>query len=511
MQTRQVSLTVLQPAPRSNPESKANGYAPASSFRTRSSNVRTFQDCKRQWYLQCVLGYMQIESEAMRFGTKMHLHLEEWLRDAKVPDYSKEGLAAVKIIPLLPDPSPGLRVEHKIVEVLPDGDARGPATVYTGAIDVCDLRAEVMVKHWPAPVDHYATEPGSLVPYRMWDHKSCASLRWAKSREELEEDVSANFYGRHVLRTVQEDTLYCRWNYSERVGSKAEPRDFVLTAESVEARWQKTKETVAEMRDLHYSQKDWTEVAGNYEHCKAYGGCQFQAQCSLQRNQEIAMGLLDHLKGGGEVGKGVAGPSAPAGSEPAQQSNSLASLFSGLVAPQAVQQAPVTLVQPPRADSLSVPGMMAALAQDQAKLEALGMVPTDDEPDLMNEGGEAEGMNFGINPADAAPADLAKDTVDKKTRKKREKKLDADVVVPPTVAAPTAESRVDTIVREVLSARAPIASLEARTPEQKSSGTLLERVAKLEAATGTASDISLEERVSSLEERIARIEELVGA
>lgn len=455
---------------------------------------------------------MQIESEAMRFGTKMHLHLEEWLKFGKVPDYSPEGLAAVKTIKLLPPPSPGLSVEHKILEVLPDADAHGPATVYTGAIDLCDLRPVAEVQHWPEPAGMYDDEdaPRRSVPYRLLDHKSCASLQWSKKRHELEDDVSSTFYGREVMRRTGDKVIYSRWNYSERIGSKAEPRDFVLTADGVERRWKRTQQTVAEMRQLHYSQKDWTEVAGNYEHCGAYGGCQFRSQCSLQRNEEVAMGLLDHLKSGGEVGKGVA-TGSPA-SKPAEDTvpgmlegtalgNSLAAMFkAGASASGAQPAAPVARLVPP-----VVPTVEAAPEVAPSKEE---------EQDLMEEGGEEpEGMNFGINPADAAPADLQKDTVEKRSRKKREKTLqDTPTVAPLPTAESVTELNVAAIATRLIAKRI---LMDGSVPTSKP-GSLLERVSTLEAEilngarAGASSENDLGGRIEALEQRICALEELVG-
>jgi hypothetical protein len=375
-------------------------------FTTRSSHVRTAETCLRKWYLNEVCGLPDQETAAKTFGTITHLIYEEWFRDAKNPATSTHGEPAHREVArrslhMYPAPGPGLLVEHKLSETLEDG------TVYTGALDLADVR------------------PGAVV--RLYDHKTCGSLKWAKTTADLEKDVSAVFYGRHLLRILhglgfQEEALRSRWVYSERnPNGKTVPVNFILRPANMRERWDKTLDMVKIMRWHAEQTPAWHDVTPNYDACGNYGGCRFQGQCNLVRRRQQTMGLMDQLRA----------------SLPQQQA--------AQVMPQQVLAAPQRLQVEPAVAG----GILAAFQQQQAAQPAVQAVaalpvqaPIQQPAVVLVSPGLEEGINVpvqapptfvapipspvtGVVPPDAPAPDLTKDTVEKKTRKKREKAVDA--------------------------------------------------------------------------------------
>jgi hypothetical protein len=390
-------------------------------FRTRSSHVRTFESCGRKWYLNEVCGIPDKETEAKRFGTEMHLILEHWLRDGKMPGRTPEAMAAKRSIPYLPAPGAGLLVEHKIERVLADG------TIYTGAIDVADLRPkEQLLKQ--------LKDPNKL--NRLLDHKSTASLRYAKTADELSRDVSAVAYAMEVRRKVKEifgideEVIHGRWNYVPRLGNEpAMPVEFTITRAAQRERWAQTLESVGKMRKLAEQRPAWQDVTPNYQACDSYGGCQFRAQCALAKARSatvnnapegrkgIEMGLFDDLKNKKPVGQGVAAPAPQAPAEQPQAASTPASPLQALLArKKAPTVAAIVATAPAQPEPVTTSKLTPEEVAADPDFEASGFDPTDAELE--------EGVSVGVNPSDAAAADLQKDTVEKKTKRKRLKTLE---------------------------------------------------------------------------------------
>lgn len=228
---------------------------------TRSSTVRVFEACPRQWLLLHTRGE-RLSSAAMSWGTDMHECLEHWLRDGTPPPATPWGRAARKSLVHLPPPSHNLDVERKWT--IPLAELGGGD--YTGAIDLCDL--------------NLCLDAQGVRYVRMWDHKSCADTKWAKTPAELQQDISACAYAYWLLQQVPEATeVRCRWVYTQRDARSSVPVDFVITRKQAAARWTKTLDSVRQMQALLAAQTDPLQVPGNTDHCEAYGGCMYLNTC----------------------------------------------------------------------------------------------------------------------------------------------------------------------------------------------------------------------------------------
>lgn len=234
-------------------------------FVTRSSHVRVFERCQRRWYFEEIMKHRADDTPAMRFGTAMHAELERWLRDGTPPDVKLQldglypGQAARKSIHLLPTPGKDLMVEHKFCDT-----KMAPGVEYFGTVDLAD--------------------PRESAPFHLYDHKSTAGLNFAKTADELQQDVSATFYADRLRWLWGEPEIKARWVYTERARSgKVKPVDFVLTSAMIDDRLSTTKTSVEAMSKAALA-SSYVDVAPNESACNDYNRkCPHWGKCELTK------------------------------------------------------------------------------------------------------------------------------------------------------------------------------------------------------------------------------------
>ncbi len=466
-------------------------------FRTRSSSVRVHEQCQRKAFKNQVLGLRDPDSIGKTFGTAYHLDWKAWFNQNKLPSqYTDTGIVARRAMHLYPAPGAGLLVEYgeltdeeraegkvgAIDEVLADG------TVYVGAIDLADARPSAQL----------------VAGRRLWDHKSTINMSYAKTADELRQDVSSVFYARRLREKLRAigiaiDDMPSRWVYAERIGKKVQAVDFLITGADMRERWGKTLSSVKEMRALHDAHSHggvagvkWQDVTPNYDACGDFGGCQFRAQCALaklravnnapQGQEAVSMGLLGDLQKGVKLGDKVAAPQVPAvvatKATLGARGGSLSALLGKIGPPK--QEAPRVMT-----DAETNPGTLDGKTYTTEDL--------DSDPFEQPEDGEGEGLAVGVNPIDAPPPDLAKDTIEKKVRKKREK----GVATPETEVQQT---KSETLV-------ATVAYVNNISEEQATQLLAETKARALARAESKLPQVSLTERIAKLEARIAELEQ----
>ena len=93
-----------------------------------ASQISTFLDCPRKWYLNKIVGLDSPSSAATELGGDVHTQLEAYLRGEGGPDDSEAGVIASQGLRYLPDPSPNLYIESALHEDFPL-DAPAPVPV----------------------------------------------------------------------------------------------------------------------------------------------------------------------------------------------------------------------------------------------------------------------------------------------------------------------------------------------------------------------------------------------
>lgn len=220
-----------------------------------STQVKTFDRCPRKWWWGYVQKIPTEQSWSMTLGTQIHKEIEDHLTgESEVP----EGSLAQAALPLLPDKSEELLVEHGINMQVDETDIK-----YVGRVDLVVL----------SDVD----EPVVI------DIKTTSNIaKWAMKPSKLSDDVQMNAYAMGVFLDyapvadyVRVQHLYVQTrgrNISKSVGVR-------LTREHVEARWADIKESVYRMVDVE-KEEFQNSIPANKSACSDYGGCPFANVCS---------------------------------------------------------------------------------------------------------------------------------------------------------------------------------------------------------------------------------------
>ncbi|MCC6811361.1 MAG: PD-(D/E)XK nuclease family protein, partial [Deltaproteobacteria bacterium] len=81
--------------------------------RISATTIQNFADCERRFYWAALAGLDTPPSESMKFGTKLHVHQERWLKHGTPQGDDAPGKLASLGAMLLPRPkAPGLAVEE---------------------------------------------------------------------------------------------------------------------------------------------------------------------------------------------------------------------------------------------------------------------------------------------------------------------------------------------------------------------------------------------------------------
>jgi len=256
---------------------------------TSASQITTYRDCKRLWFYQSVMGLPTPQRASAALGEAVHTQLEKYLDDGTLPDESAAGKIAKAGLSLLPKPGvvytevsmSGRGKDRK--ELAPDDDSVPipggmPRLVVAGLpvngfIDVLDISADKPV---------------------VLDHKTTSDLQWAKTKEDLVEDVQMVLYGSYALDVVasmgvEADVVEAGHIVYLTKGRPYAQRTTVhLTREHLASERKKIAETVEEMKETAKARTP-DAVPGEASVCNKYGGCHFKDKC-------VALGMLNDVQ-----------------------------------------------------------------------------------------------------------------------------------------------------------------------------------------------------------------------
>ncbi len=386
----------------------------------------TFRKCKRKAYLQTVVGAERSEKSYLGFGTITHKCIEYWLkfgllpptngttandfimilmqngdeifeklgRDLTVAEVIEAGMVATKGLHLLPVPSSNLVVEEPFEIVLSRQDAPGLSVIFRShGIDLYD--------HGPIGTRRKHADG---TPITLHDQKTCKTLGFVPSPEDMREDVQAISYARSLMQRYydfESDSIGCRWNYYPRSKDAAVAVDFKFTRAELEERWARIVADVWELKAFADAQTPWEQVPGNTEHCNDYGGCDFKGKCgalnqtnsdgpSLFKKGAVDMGLLDKARDGVKVGAAV---TAPMPQSATVQVTASQSLFAQKVAANGMV--------PPKPGSLPPPQTTQQMRDTlQASLQAAGVEMAEDEGEGLGDSEDLDSEEVDTSAAD---------------------------------------------------------------------------------------------------------------
>lgn len=227
-----------------------------------ASQINTFRDCPRKWWLQKIKKLSTPSSSAAEMGRRIHAVLEDYLTKGQMPDNSTEGLIAQRGLEYLPLPGTSA-VELPIHQKLPIKDA--PVDVL-GYVDCLYLPR----KEGELPI--------------ILDHKTTGSKKYTKNELEMETDVQLHVYARALFANSEYDEAILRLVYYGTRAPFAFPVEITVKREQNEEQWTKILATINEMKQT--AEQEEQEVPQNWSSCSKYGGCPFQAQCMLRPQKE---------------------------------------------------------------------------------------------------------------------------------------------------------------------------------------------------------------------------------
>jgi hypothetical protein len=232
------------------------------TYRSSASQVSTFELCPRKWAWLKLDGLEDRGNKFSSFGKITHAHLEGWFDLGVLPPSTPEGAVARAILTHLPPPqTPGIEVEKEIRIKL-------GGVPFLGYIDLRILDRD------PRPF--------------VSDHKTTSDLRWAKSPDELVDDVAATLYAYDTMITADVDEVDLQWTYGTSRGVvKTLPVCRTVTFDEIRPRIDKTDATAQTMREIFDAKPPAIEVPYDAGGCEAFGGCPFRDNCNLSPQERI--------------------------------------------------------------------------------------------------------------------------------------------------------------------------------------------------------------------------------
>ena len=137
-----------------------------------ASQIKTFRDCPRKWYLPKIVKLPSPSTAATELGGQVHAELEAWLRDGTEFSATLAGEIAKSGAHLVPVARP-VEIELSLADRIPISDS--PVKV-VGFID-------------------------ALYPHDalILDHKTSSNKRYTKTARELAHDVQLILYAKRYL------------------------------------------------------------------------------------------------------------------------------------------------------------------------------------------------------------------------------------------------------------------------------------------------------------------------
>jgi hypothetical protein len=236
-----------------------------------ASQLEKWDLCKRWWAWQYIAGIRSPPHPSAILGTKVHGHLEAWLKSGTAPVAASRQDVDVKAAAL---------AKRMITTLIENGIQPGQGVVernfwftthhghhYTGFID------------WSGLVESFAT---------VADHKTSGNIdAYGKTEADLHNDIQAVLYSIAGFVGFGVDTLQLFWNYGETKGRfKTAPIKTVVRLSVVTEKFEKIIEPEAAQIISHRAAKTHPlSFPPTVSACGAFGGCPHRQRCNLTKQQ----------------------------------------------------------------------------------------------------------------------------------------------------------------------------------------------------------------------------------
>jgi RecB family exonuclease len=217
-----------------------------------ASQITTFRDCARKWYLQKIVKLPSPSTAATQLGGEVHAELENWLRDGTPFSEGLAGDVAKSGAHLVPLDRP-IEIELSLDKSLPIADS--PVRVL-GFIDAL----------YPAHA-------------RILDHKTSSNKKYTKTPRELAHNVQLMLYGKALIDHTQHERVHLTHVYYGTRGAAWSKRvDVTVTRDHIEHQWAAIRASIDAMLIVSEAPHAGA-VVPTYTSCDKYGGCPYAGEC----------------------------------------------------------------------------------------------------------------------------------------------------------------------------------------------------------------------------------------
>ncbi len=257
-----------------------------------ASQIKTYLDCPRKWYLQKIVGLPSPSSASTELGKDIHSIIEAYFRDGLDIPETDTGAIAKRGLEYLPSRDEDLSIELGIHEALPIKDSPVPIM---GFIDLLHKGAGFV---------------------RIIDHKTTSSKKYTKTSKELGYDVQMNIYARSIFDNMPafEQVEVVHVYYGTKAPAWSSSVSYVLTRQENDDHFNEIVKTIDKMKIDAI--KEENEVEKNLEACFKFGGCPYRSECLLKRKE---IDTMTQTQGQDLASKlGLTAPKAPVQAAPVQ-------------------------------------------------------------------------------------------------------------------------------------------------------------------------------------------------
>jgi CRISPR/Cas system-associated exonuclease Cas4 (RecB family) len=213
-----------------------------------ASQVATFAKCKRKWHWEKISGFVSPGTKSQDLGKSIHAAIERWIKTGlNDTEHAKIVTAVIEYI------TREAVSEHEIsLDTVPGGPR------WIGFVDYEHLKL-------------------------ILDFKTTSDLRYAKTPEELLEDIQMSAYARAWFEKNPSEQVCTIAQLFIGTKTKTPKTKYVsvdITREQVAKNTERDLALVAEMIQLA-NVPDSMSIEPNPEHCSAYGGCYHKNRCGI--------------------------------------------------------------------------------------------------------------------------------------------------------------------------------------------------------------------------------------
>lgn len=227
-----------------------------------ATQIETFRLCRRKWAWNYIDGVTGEPNKFAGMGVLVHQVLAAWLAEGKAPDPdTEEGRVATAALKHLPQPGPDLFIEQYL-------ELNREAALYRGYSDLIYKGSDGV------PVVH--------------DHKTTLDFKWAKTEDELRNDVQAPLYAMAAMEAFDSQEVELRWAYLRTRGKPASKLIKIrLTKAEAEKAMVAIDATAVDIYAAYLAQKPARETEFNPGACDMFGGCAYRELCNLSPIERI--------------------------------------------------------------------------------------------------------------------------------------------------------------------------------------------------------------------------------